>query len=589
MTASSDLRSAIADFRRGDLAAARAGAERALAAGAGAEARHLLGLTLCRLGAAADGIPHLEAALAEAPGHPGYRLMLARALVDAGRPADALALTDPLPPAIAAAPAQALPFWQLRAEAGEAAGDLEEARSACRALLAAVPHDARARLHAAELERRLGDPAAALALADEGIALAGPGAGWSRARARALVALTRFAEAEAAYRDALDRLPGDRDSLVELGLLLERTGSTEALAALVEAAALPAADVAYFRATLALSRGDPAEARRQLGAGPPALDPARWFRLEVRIAEALGDADGAWEAALAMNAAVPDRADWRARGGAYRARLRHLAERLAALPPPGPAAPLDPAAPIFLVGFPRSGTTLLDTFLMGHPRLVVTEEQPMLDAAERALGGIDPLAAPEPLVAAARAAYRAEQARHAALGPGQRLVDKLPLNILGMALVTRLFPGAPIVFAQRHPCDCVLSGLFQSFVLNEAMAGFLDPADAADFYDAVLSLWRASRERLPLAVHTIVYERLVADHAATLRPLVDWLGLEWDEALLDHQKTARDRGPIITPSYDQVTKPISARQSGRWRRYEDRLAPELPVLLGWADWLGYGA
>ena len=97
----------------------------------------------------------------------------------------------------------------------------------------------------------------------------------------------------------------------------------------------------------------------------------------------------------------------------------------------------------------------------------------------------------------------------------------------------------------------------------------------------------ASCEALPLTIHTLVYEDLVSDPEAALKPLIDFLGLEWRAELLDHRATAKSRGAIITPSYDQVVQPLNKAPSGRWRRYEEQLAPVLPVLLPWAERLGY--
>ncbi len=127
----------------------------------------------------------------------------------------------------------------------------------------------------------------------------------------------------------------------------------------------------------------------------------------------------------------------------------------------------------------------------------------------------------------------------------------------------------------------------QSFTLNHAMACFLRIEDAADLYDIAMGIFTRSRDFLPLAVHTLVYEELISEPEKALRPLVDFLGLEWHAELLDHRSTARSRGAIGTPSYDQVTEPLSKAPAGRWRRYEKQLAPVLPVLLPWAERLGY--
>jgi hypothetical protein len=163
------------------------------------------------------------------------------------------------------------------------------------------------------------------------------------------------------------------------------------------------------------------------------------------------------------------------------------------------------------------------------------------------------------------------------------VIDKFPLDMAAAPLIQAMFPGAPIIFAQRHPCDVVLSGFMQKF----GLVNFNSIEDAADYYDAMMSIWTASRETMDLNVQTVVYEDLINDPEPVLRLVVDFLELEWDKDLLDHQRTARGRGTISTPSYDQVTEPLSSRFVGRWRRYERQLAPVLPLLVPWAERLGY--
>jgi hypothetical protein len=159
--------------------------------------------------------------------------------------------------------------------------------------------------------------------------------------------------------------------------------------------------------------------------------------------------------------------------------------------------------------------------------------------------------------------------------------------MLTVPIIHSLFPQARFIFAQRHPCDVVLSCFMQVFVLNFSMASFLDIVDAADFYDVAMTVWTRSCAALPIRVHTVLYEELVADPETTLRPTIEFLGLEWQPELLDYRATAKSRGRINTPSYNQVTEPLSKVPSGRWRRYEKQLAPVLPVLLPWAQRLGY--
>jgi hypothetical protein len=102
-----------------------------------------------------------------------------------------------------------------------------------------------------------------------------------------------------------------------------------------------------------------------------------------------------------------------------------------------------------------------------------------------------------------------------------------------------------------------------------------------------MDVWDRSRSSLPLAAHELRYEALVQAPADTLKPLIEFLGLEWTDDLLDHQATAVSRGAVSTPSYDQITQPLVSRPSGRWRDYREDMKPVLPTLLKWAEKFGY--
>jgi hypothetical protein len=115
----------------------------------------------------------------------------------------------------------------------------------------------------------------------------------------------------------------------------------------------------------------------------------------------------------------------------------------------------------------------------------------------------------------------------------------------------------------------------------------MDLADAADLYDAAMSVFTRANDQLELSVHKLVYETLISDPAPMLRPLTEFLGLEWRSELLDHRATAARCSAIKTPSYASVSQPLSKQPCGRWRRYHAQLAPVLPLLLPWAQRLGY--
>ena len=651
MTANSRIIEAIAAFRRGELGRARALAQAQLDAERGpADVHHLLGLIDCREGRIASGTEHLRAAVDADPGNPGFRVMLARALIDGDRVAEALEAAER---PSGTSPAD-LALWHVRAEAAQALADHATAAQAWQVLCLARPDDWRALANYGDALASLDQwPDAAKALRQaaalnpaerplqQKFAAALAHAGFYEEAADQLKAMLDAGPDDPAVRLTLARLLADLGrqedsmaqldraaaavagadasgqadsglirialgdqragaasdealrSLRELALLLERTNRMDALRNLLEEAEARGVTrniLGYPAAAVALRDGDAAEARRLLALESAEVDPVRSQRLMAKILDSLGDPAGAFAAAEAMNAAVSDHDGWVRRGAEYRRRVRGLA---GAVTPDWAAqlAPLSPGprrTPAFLVGFPRSGTTLLDTFLMGHPDTEVLEERHMLGAAETVLGNIAqlPLRSPAQLEQARRA-YFTELDRHVDRDFPGLIVDKLPLNMLGLPAIYTLFPDARVIFAQRHPCDAVLSGFMQSFTLNDAMACFLTIGGSADFYDAAMSLFTASRDALPLAIHTLVYEELVADPERALQPLIAFLGLEWRPELLDHRATAKARGAIITPSYDQVVRPLDKAPSGRWRRYEQQMAPALPVLLPWAAELGY--
>lgn len=254
-------------------------------------------------------------------------------------------------------------------------------------------------------------------------------------------------------------------------------------------------------------------------------------------------------------------------------------------------APDAAPAPVFLVGFPRSGTTLLDQILASHSRIVCLEEE---DHFVDALG--DVLADPGRVarmaemdaaeIEAAQAEYwRRVRSRHA-IPDGAIVIDKLPLNIAVLPLIKRVFPNAKIIFALRDPRDVILSCYQQRFGMNAAMARFLDLGDAAAYYDAVMRLMLVCRERLELDLIQVRYEDVVADLKAAARGLCDFLGVAFEQAMLDFQATALKR-TIQTPSARQVIEPLYNRSIARWRRYANELAPALPVLDPWVRRFGY--
>jgi tetratricopeptide (TPR) repeat protein len=394
-----------------------------------------------------------------------------------------------------------------------------------------------------------------------------------------------FDTAEQAYRAALAADPAFAPAYVELGLLLETRNRLDAFAALIEAAP-PVPEIGFLKAWLLRRQGRFAEALPLAEAVPASIDPVRRSQLLGELYDRLGQPARAFAAFAEMNRAAEAAAP-RREGPAYR---EEVAARAALLTPARVAAwtrsevASEPPAPAFILGFPRSGTTLLDTMLLNIPELHVLEEMPVLDS----VGGEDRVAEMTSGEAnALRARYFEVLAAIAPAAPGQRIVDKFPLHMARAPLIHRLFPGARIVFVERHPCDVVLSCFMANFELNHAMRSFTDIEEAARLYDAVMEAWIRARTLLPLDVHRIRYERMIEDPEAEIRPLLAFLGVEWNEKVLDNRAAAERRDYIRTASYAQVGEPIYRRAAGRWQRYRDQLAPVLPILSPWAERLGY--
>jgi tetratricopeptide (TPR) repeat protein len=336
---------------------------------------------------------------------------------------------------------------------------------------------------------------------------------------------------------------------------------------------------------------------KRAGQGALNVTPATLARARADLAgllEAVGATEEAmrlYEAANRTNAETFE--GWESETEAYRRRVEALSAAIAALPEASTPTAAPPGAPIFLVGFPRSGTTLLDQILNAHSALAVMEEKTVLDQVSEALRGPEderPSRALE-LDEAERAKLRALYLEIAGrLGPptgaGVTLVDKLPLNILNLWLAAALFPSAKVVLMLRDPRDVCLSCFTNLFRLGPGLAGFPTLKATAELYATVMTLWEESRRRLPLDIHVLRYEDLVDDLEGSARQLFEFLGLGWEDAVLDYRSAARARY-IVTPSYHQVVQPVYDSSRGRWRRFRAEMAPVLGLLQPFVAAFGY--
>lgn len=403
--------------------------------------------------------------------------------------------------------------------------------------------------------------------------------------------------------------PENADGWANLAVVCEACNDLPAAeAAAQRARALRPADphAALVRARVARRRGDPAAALALLDATDVA---AGGLRCEIRgwsergrCRELVGDLPGAVAAWTEMNRRATDRPEHDP------ARMAAHMAMLAALPAHSPALlaaarvpwvpPADGAPPVFVVGFPRSGTTLLESMLGAHPALVPTDETPALDTVVARAGALAGVPGAYPAVLAGRladpalrgrlrAAWRAVfQLHHPGLDPARRWIDKMPLNLVHAPLIAALFPDAHLVHIRRDPRDTALSCFAQDFAFNAAMGHTTSLSGIIALQRAAHRCWTAARPGLVLPVHELRYEALVADPEAALRGVLGALGLAWDPVVLD--RGARTAGRhISTASYAAVGRPIDTAAVGRWRRAAAALAPWRADLDENARMMGY--
>jgi tetratricopeptide (TPR) repeat protein len=403
------------------------------------------------------------------------------------------------------------------------------------------------------------------------------------------------ADAEATYREVIRREPGHGLGNLGLAVAFELTNRTQELSDLIGEAEKrgAGAEILHFIRAFDHRRSHRfAEGLAEMKQVPQDLETARRYQLLGQLSDGAGKYDEAFAAFARMNeiqSAHPSRPLERA--AAYREQLRAqigmLGPRFADSWREGDQ-PDGRLSPVFLVGFPRSGTTLLDTMLMGHPGVEVLEEEPTLSRAAEHLPEFNAIPeASDSQIRNARDEYFRTASAKTPLQPGRLLVDKNPLSMNAVPVIRRLFRDARIILAVRHPADVVLSCFTSNFKLNAGMSSFLRLETAAELYDLSFRNFEAALALFSLPVHRVIYENVVADPEAELRSLLDFLGLEWSDQVLEHEATARSRGRIKTASYAQVGEPIYRRSAGRWKHYRKHLEPVLPLLEPWAAKFGY--
>ena len=233
----------------------------------------------------------------------------------------------------------------------------------------------------------------------------------------------------------------------------------------------------------------------------------------------------------------------------------------------------------FLVGFPRSGTTLLDTILRTHTQINVLEEKPILIDLKNSFlkknnNRLDSLLnISENEINIIRENYFTRVSKNFT-SRKKIIIDKLPLSIIELGFIKCIFPKSNIILALRHPCDTVFSCFSSSFTINEAMINFLKWDNTLKLYNEVFELYEFYEKELELNCFKIKYEDLVYDFKNQTELLLNFLNLKFQKKMTDFHLTALKRDKISTPSYRQVINPLYTTSIGRWKKYKNILNPE---------------
>jgi Flp pilus assembly protein TadD len=425
----------------------------------------------------------------------------------------------------------------------EEIGELDQARSSFEAAARLSPRDPLPQARLAALAARASDWPAARALGER--ALAGQPAQSMPALATAVLALAAADIAEGGPDQARARL---------LPLIADPAVS-----------AIDKAQAHGLLGDIAERRDDPAEAFAQFAAANEALRAFHAPRFTGPGVQTMPDMLG-W---LTRYFEAAPASAWRGAGGTTRG---------------------DFAGHIFLMGFPRSGTTLLERVLTVSPAVVASEERETLTEATielmRGPHTLDRLAAISPAEADRHRAIYWNRVRAMGADPAASVfIDKLPLNSIKLPLIAKLFPEAKILFAVRDPRDVVLSCFRQRFSMNPSMFEFLTLEGAARFYAQVMRLTDLYRDRFALPVLEHRYEALVRDFETRARAVCDFIGVDWIPEMRRFDRSGPRRS-IATPSATQVSRGLYDG-AGQWRRYAAQLAPVIPILQPWIERFGY--
>ena len=250
-------------------------------------------------------------------------------------------------------------------------------------------------------------------------------------------------------------------------------------------------------------------------------------------------------------------------------------------------------SPVFLIGFPRSGTTLLDTILRSHPEIDVLEEKPIINSVEEiikskfkySLDELHKLKTND--LDFLRKNYLEILRKNCDNKNAKILIDKFPFQTVCLPLINILFPNAKIIFTHRNPYDTVLSCFQQSFEPNNAMSNFRSIESASEIYDLTMNMWIDYKTKLEMNFITSKYEDLIDDFDTHISKILDFLEVKWDENIKNYRDTASKREKINTPSSSQVVQPLYKSSINKWKNYEKYFNESNQYIDRWVNYFKY--
>jgi tetratricopeptide (TPR) repeat protein len=533
--------------------------------------RELLAIAEAGRARPAAALARCEALLAEHPAFVPALCLAGNLQRRLGHPDEARAHID----AALARDPRAAPALSEAAQLAAGAGDWAAARRHLLQLVRQRPTTSDAWFNLALAEEQLGRYAEAASTYERALGLSPPRPREIKVRLAGVLAAGGDARgAKTRYDEVLAEAPDDADALLGRGQLALAAGALDEARADFREAVTRRPDFAEAWQQLLESRRierpddeDLAAVRALVDGGTlPAPGEERLRYALGKACDDLGDYAEAFEHYARANelkrARLPefDRSAWAREAAA-------LAASAARARPP--AASEARPVPVFIVGLPRSGTTLVDQILTSHPDARGVGEEPWFD---RALAGT-PAAAWTGLDPERRAAIgRSCRDRLDAVG-GKLVTNKFPAHFRHLGLIASVLPGARFVHVMRDVRDTALSIYCQDFAVGNAYANDLE--DIAAYVNGYREIMAAWREALGEAILEVRYEALVSEPAPVARRLVEFAGLPWHEACLDF---TRNRRTVDTLSRWQVRQPIYGSSVGRWRNYEAGLAPLLAAL-----------